>query len=142
VTGVVGQGEGFPRNRLPGVRVMAPPYPTVLTRERTPDGEVIVDAGRGLPRGEEFTVTDLSQGRPVEMVMRTTSTPFALQVHADGKDVGVWSFQPSGGGWQDATFTIPAGFVCSRTVRVRLSPPPDAPLGTHTAYHYWFVQGE
>jgi hypothetical protein len=112
----------------------------ILTRERYRDGDVVLDAGRRLPGGEEFTVTGLSRNRSVEVVMRTTSAPFALQVHADGKDVGEWGFQPSGRGWQEATFAIPAESVRSESLRVRLSPPEDAPLGTHTAYHYWFVQ--
>jgi len=112
----------------------------ILTRERYHDGEVVLDGGRRLPGGEEFTITGLSQDRPVEVVMRTTSESFSLQVHADGEHVGEWSFQPSGSGWHDATFTIPAEFVRSGSLRLRLSPPDDTPLGTHTVYHYWFVQ--
>ncbi len=112
----------------------------VLTRERSPDGEVVVDAGRRLSGEEEFTITGLSRNRPVEVVMRTTGVPFVLQVHADGRLVGEWSFQPSGSGWQETTFTIPAESIRSASLRVLLSPPEDTPLGTHTAYHYWFVQ--
>ena len=112
----------------------------LLTRKRSPDGEVVVDGGRGLPGAEEFTIRGLSRNRPVEVVMRTTSAPFALQVQADGRHVGEWDFQPSGSRWQQATFTIPAESVRSGSLRVRLSPPEDAPLETHTAYYYWFVQ--
>ena len=74
--------------------------------------------------------------------MRTTSAPFALQVQADGQEVGQWIFQPSArsSGWQQATFRIPAQAVRSGSLRVRLSAPKQAPLETHTAYHYWFVQ--
>jgi hypothetical protein len=111
-----------------------------LTRERSPDGEMVVDGGRGLPGAEEFTIRGLSRNRPVEVVMRTTSAPFALQVQADGRHVGEWDFQPSGSRWQQATFTIPAESVRSGSLRVRLSPPEDAPLETHTPYYYWFVQ--
>ena len=111
-----------------------------LTRERSPDGEMVVDGGRGLPGAEEFTIRGLSRNRPVEVVMRTTSAPFALQVQADGRYVGEWDFQPSGSRWQQATFTIPAESVRSGSLRVRLSPPEDAPLETHRAYYYWFVQ--
>ena len=111
-----------------------------LTRERSPDGEMVVDGGRGLPGAEEFTIRGLSRNRPVEVVMRTTSAPFALQVQANGRYVGEWDFQPSGSRWQQATFTIPAESVRSGSLRVRLSPPEDAPLETHTAYYYWFVQ--
>jgi hypothetical protein len=111
-----------------------------LTQKRSPDGEVVVDGGRGLPGAEEFTIRGLSRNRPVEVVMRTTSAPFALQVQADGRHVGEWDFQPSGSRWQQATFTIPAESVRSGSLRVRLSPPEDAPLETHTAYCYWFVQ--
>jgi hypothetical protein len=112
----------------------------LLTQKRSPDGEVVVDGGRGLPGAEEFTIRGLSRNRPVEVVMRTTSAPFALQVQADGRHVGEWDFQPSGSRWQQATFTIPAESVRSGSLRVRLSPPEDAPLETHTAYYYWFVQ--
>src|SRR5215203_4250329 len=111
-----------------------------LTRERSPDGEVVLDGGRGLPGAEEFTITGLSPNHLVEVVMRTSDAPFALQVQADGKHVGEWAFQPSGSGWQEATFTIPAQSVRSKSLRVRLSPSEEAPLKTHTAYHYWFVQ--
>ena len=111
-----------------------------LTRKRSPDGEVVVDGGRGLSGAEEFTIRGLSRNRPVEVVMRTTSAPFALQVQADGRHVGEWDFQPSGSRWQQAIFTIPAESVRSGSLRVRLSPPEDAPLETHTAYYYWFVQ--
>ena len=112
----------------------------LLTQKRSPDGEVILDGGRALPGAEEFTITGLSPKRPVDVVMRTSSAPFTLQVQADGKDLGEWTFQPSGSGWQEATFTIPARSVLSESLRLRLSPSRDAPLETHTAYHYWFVQ--
>lgn len=112
----------------------------LLTQKRSPDGEVILDGGRELPGAEEFTITGLSPNRPVDVVMRTSSAPFTLQVQADGKDLGEWVFQPSGSGWQEATFTIPAQSVLSGSLRLRLSPSRDAPLETHTAYHYWFVQ--
>jgi hypothetical protein len=72
--------------------------------------------------------------------MRTESAPFALRVQADGEYLGDWTFQPSGNGWQQATYTIPARSVRSGSLRVRLSPSEDAPLETHTAYHYWIVQ--
>jgi hypothetical protein len=112
----------------------------LLTRKRSPDGEVVLDGGRGLPGAEEFTITGLSPNRPVEVVMRTSSAPFALQVQADGEYLGEWAFQPSGSGWQQATYTIPAQSVRSGSLRVRLSPSENAPLETHTAYQYWFVQ--
>jgi hypothetical protein len=112
----------------------------LLTRKRSPDGEVVLDGGRGLPGAEEFTITGLSPNRPVEVVMRTSDASFALQVQADGRHLGEWAFQPSGSGWQEATFTIPAQSVRSGSLRVRLSPSEDAPLETHTAYYYWFVQ--
>ena len=114
----------------------------LLRRERSPEGEMIVDGGRGVQGAEQFTVRGLSPNRPVEVFMRTTSAPFALQVQADGQDLGQWIFQPSArsSGWQEATFRIPAEAVRSGSLRVRLSSPQQAPLETHTAYHYWFVQ--
>jgi hypothetical protein len=118
----------------------------LLRRERSPEGELVVDGGRGVQGAEQFTIRGLSPKRPVEVLMRTTSEPFALQVQADGEDLGQWIFQPSASssssssGWQEATFRIPAEQVRSGSLRVRLSAPQQAPLETHTAYHYWFVQ--
>jgi hypothetical protein len=112
----------------------------LLTRKRSSEGEMILDGGRGLPGAEEFTVTGLSPNRPVEVVMRTSSAPFALRVQVDGEYLGEWAFQPSGTGWQQATYTIPARSVRSGSLRVRLSPSEAAPLETHSAYHYWFIQ--
>jgi hypothetical protein len=114
----------------------------LLRRERSPEGEMIIDGGRALQGAEQFTIRGLSPKRPVEVLMRTTSAPFALQVQADGEDLGQWIFQPSASrsGWQEATFRIPAQQVRSGSLRVRLSAPQQAPLETHTAYHYWFVQ--
>jgi hypothetical protein len=114
----------------------------LLRRERSPEGEMIVDGGRGVQGAEQFTIRGLSPNHPVEVFMRTTSAPFALQVQADGEEVGQWIFQPStsSSGWQEATFRIPAQQVRSGSLRVRLSAPKQAPLESHTAYHYWFVQ--
>jgi hypothetical protein len=113
----------------------------LLRRERSPQGEMIVDGGRAVQGAEQFTIRGLSPNHPVEVWMRTTSAPFALQVQADGEDLGQWIFQPSArSGWQEATFRIPAEAVRSGSLRVRLSATPQAPLETHTAYHYWFVQ--
>jgi hypothetical protein len=114
----------------------------LLRRERSPEGEMIVDGGRSVQGAEQFTIRGLSPNHPVEVWMRTTSAPFALQVQADGQEVGQWIFQPSASssGWQQATFRIPAQAVRSRSLRVRLSSPKQASLETHTAYHYWFVQ--
>ena len=113
----------------------------LLRRERSPEGEMIVDGGRAVQGAEQFTIRGLSPNHPVEVWMRTTSAPFALQVQADGEDLGQWIFQPSArSGWQETTFRIPAQHVRSESLRVRFSGPQRAPLETHTAYHYWFVQ--
>jgi hypothetical protein len=137
VAEIQSEGEHDYEMRLPLIGLE--PENLVL-RESYPSGRAVVDAGRGVPGSEEFTVGNLSAGRPLSVVMRTTSEPFTLQVSADGEDVGEWSFQPSGSGWQETTFTIPAKFVRSGSLRLRLSPPEEALLETHTAYHYWFVQ--
>jgi hypothetical protein len=111
-----------------------------LVREYTPDGRLVVDAGRGVPGVEAFTVRNLSPDRPLRIEMRTTGTPFTLRVRANGKPAGEWSFEPSGGGWKRTSFTIPAERINSETLRVELLPPEDEPMAAHTAFHYWFVQ--
>ena len=114
----------------------------LVLQESYPDGRVVTDAGRGVPGSEEFTVSNLTAGRPLRVVMRTIDAPFSLSVRADGKYVGEWSSQSAGEGWREVSHTIPAEFVRSETLRVELSPPEDNPLETHTAYHYWFIQAE
>lgn len=111
-----------------------------LVREYTADGRLVVDAGREVPGIEAFTVENLSAGDPLRIEMRTTGGPFTLRVKADGEPAGEWSFEPSGGGWKRASFTIPAEFVNSESLRVELMPPEDEPMSSHTAFHYWFVQ--
>lgn len=112
----------------------------VLVREYTSGGQLVVDAGRGVPGIEAFTVRNLSADRPLRIVMRTTGAPFTLRVRADGKPAGEWRFEPSGGGWKRTSFTVPAEFIDSETLRIELLPPEDEPMNSHTAYHYWFVQ--
>ena len=112
----------------------------VLVREYTADGRPVVDAGRGVPGVEAFTVGNLAPGEPLRIEMRTTGEPFTLRVKADGEPAGEWNFQPSGEGWKRASFTVPAKLVRSGTLRVELLPPEDEPMGAHTAFHYWFVQ--
>ena len=111
-----------------------------LVQEYTSDGRLVVDAGRGVPGVEEFTVRNVSPGDPLRIEMRTTGAPFTLRVEADGEAAGEWNFQPTGRGWKRASFTIPAEFVDSKTLRVELLPPEDEPMSSHTAFHYWFVQ--
>jgi hypothetical protein len=125
--------------RLP---LIALEHENIVLQESYPGGRVVVDGGRAVPGSEEFTVRNLSAGRPLRVVMRTTDAPFSLRVRADGKDVGVWSVQTGGEGWREVSYTIPAESVRSETLRVELSPPEDAPLEAHTAYHYWFIQAE
>ena len=125
--------------RLPSIGLE--PANTIV-QESYPSGRVVVDAGRGVPGSEEFTVRNLSVGTPLRVVLRTTDAPLSLRVRADGKYVGEWSSQSAGEGWREVSYTIPAEFVRFETLRVELSPPRDAPLETHTAYHYWFIQGE
>ncbi|HZY64448.1 MAG TPA: hypothetical protein VFE21_01020 [Rubrobacteraceae bacterium] len=112
----------------------------ILVREYTGDGRLVVDAGRGVPGVEAFTVRNLTADRPLRIEMRTTGAPFTLRVRADGEPAGEWSFRPSGGGWQRASFTIPAELIRSETLRVELLPPEDKPTSSHPAFHYWFVQ--
>ena len=114
----------------------------IVLKESYPSGRDVVDAGREVPGSEEFTVRNLSAGRPLRVVMRTTDAPFTLKVRADGEYVGAWSSQPAREGWREVSYTIPAEFVRSEILRVELSPPEDDPLETHTAYHYWFVQAK
>jgi hypothetical protein len=112
----------------------------ILVREYTSNGRLVVDAGRGVPGVEAFTVRNLSTERPMRIEMRTTGAPFTLRVRADGEPAGEWGFEPSGGGWKRASFTIPAELINSESLRVELLPPEDEPMASHTAFHYWFVQ--
>ncbi len=111
-----------------------------LVREFYPNGKEVVDAGRAVPGSEKFTVRNLTPGRSVEIVMRTTGASFDLQVLAGGETAGIWSFQSPGSGWRETSFTIPADLVRSGELQVELRPPEDTPLAKHTAFYYWFIQ--
>ena len=111
-----------------------------LVREYTSGGRLVVDAGRGVPGIEAFTVRNLVAERPLRIEMRTTGAPFTLRVKAGGEPAGEWNFEPSGRGWKRASFTIPSELIRSETLRIELLPPRDEPMGSHTAFHYWFVQ--
>ncbi|MGI8912134.1 MAG: hypothetical protein ACR2JR_16530, partial [Rubrobacteraceae bacterium] len=112
----------------------------LLLRQEYPDGDVVTDAGRQVPGSEEFVVSGISPGRPLTIVMRTTSVPFDLRVRADGRYVGRWVFQSTASGWLDVSYTIPAQYVDSETLRIELLPSKGAPLVPHAPYYYWFVQ--
>lgn len=112
----------------------------LLLRQEYPDGDVVTDAGRQVPGSEEFVVSGLSPGRPLTVVMRTTSAPFDLRVRADGRYAGRWVFQSTASGWLDVSYTIPAEYVNSESLRIELLPSKDAPLVPHAPYYYWFAQ--
>ena len=112
----------------------------VLVREFYPGGKEVADAGWSIPGTETFTISNIEPGRPVEVVMRTTGTSFDLDVMADGKKAGTWSFKSPGSGWHETSFTVPADLVKSGDLQVELRPPKDTPVAKHTAFHYWFIQ--
>ncbi len=127
---------------------------SLLRRGSYPNGGRVADGGRRITGDESFTARNLTPGRPLTIVMRTSATepteptgePPVLRVSVDGRDAGEWDFRATGGGgpggdWQEPSFTVPAELVRSASVRIELlSFGRHAPYGSHAPFHYWFVQ--
>ena len=127
---------------------------SLLERGTYPSGEPVADGGRRITGDEAFTVRNLTPGRPLTIVARTsaaelganTEDPPILRVSVDGRDAGEWDFRHTAGGdsdgeWRESSFAVPAELVRSGSVRVELlSSGRYAPYRSHAPFHYWFVQ--
>lgn len=116
---------------------------SALEKFKYPNGRTVVDGGRAINGSESFTVHNLSPNQEMKIVMRTTNTPFTLKVLVDGEDTGEWRFNPQGKGWHEPSYTIPAKYIRSDSLRIQLLPILPiglAPLQTYTPFHYWFIQ--
>jgi hypothetical protein len=113
---------------------------STLDRLAYANGELVADGGRRIFGTETFTVHDLTPGRSLEVVTRTTAgelleNPPTLQMRVDGREAGEWKPQPTAGDWQEPSFTIPAELVRSKSARIELSS-----YDAHAPFYYWFSQ--
>ncbi|WP_433871940.1 hypothetical protein [Saccharopolyspora sp. CA-218241] len=116
-----------------------------------PDGRRVVDSGRHVIGGEEFTARGLTPGRPATLTARVDATePLAgvptgsreVRVRVNGELAGTWSFAPDPLGWTETSFTLPAHLVTGTELRVELGPLQDfvGPYPDYTSYGYWLSQ--
>jgi hypothetical protein len=115
------------------------PY-SVLRREQG-----VLDSGRNIIGGEEFTVRELVPGRPVTITTRALvddESQTQLRVLADGVAAGVWNRTPTGEGWATYSFTVPGELVRDSSLRVELRQmqPMYNPYPEYTSFGYWFTQ--
>ena len=99
----------------------------------------LLDGGRTLTGGEEFTVTTMP-GRALKLVRRYHSDgPVRLAVEVDGVPLAPWS-APATAGWGEAEYVIPVARITSPTTHLRLTLLPDEHFTPYTSFYYWFYQ--
>lgn len=123
--------------KLPGFASEAKQLPY-----RVPPHDLVMDGGRLLTGGEEMTVRT-QPNTDLWLVMRVHPQNGAkLRVFADGAFVGVWTYPQLAGYWLETLFQVPATFVKSDHVRVRVEAVTDDPgFRYHAPFYYWFYQG-
>ena len=123
-----------PRLEQPGMQ----PWTSVAR-----DGDII-DSGRAIAGGEEFTVGNLEPGRPATLTARTAmhGTVPEMSVFVDGKPAGMWKREGEPGTWQTYTFAIPGDLITSAATKIELRPPRPLlnPYPDYTSYGYWVTQ--
>jgi hypothetical protein len=101
----------------------------------------VLDGGRIILGAEEFTV-NTQPGRALKVVMRTdTFFPVTLQVYANGRYVGEWSYHQQRNAWVEPSFILPSTLVQRSLTQVHLGLRNNALTGHNYApFYYWFYQ--
>jgi hypothetical protein len=102
----------------------------------------VLDGGRVILGAEEFSV-DTKQGKALKVVMRTDAFfPITLNVYANGRYLGEWSYDRQGEAWVEPSFIVPAEYIHGDKTRIRLVMREEDLLAgrDYAPFHYWFYQ--
>ncbi|GAA4668537.1 hypothetical protein [Amycolatopsis dongchuanensis] len=107
------------------------------------DGDVI-DSGRHILGGEEFTLHNAVPGRAATLTARIAmhGTVPEASVLVNGKPAGRWLRDGKDSTWETYTFTIPAELVDSDTLHIEIRQPRPVlnPYPDYVSYGYWLTQ--
>ncbi len=117
-------------------------------------GKDYSEVGRIVMGSESFTIQNITPGKPVRLVLRTSRSAsgqcfvgrqvssiknlemndtIVLDVLVDGEEVASPALSIAGDGFQEVILEIPAEFVNARELNVKIA-------GDHISYAYWFYQ--
>ena len=102
----------------------------------------VLDGGRVILGAEEFSV-DTEQGKALKVVMRTDAFfPITLNVYANSRYLGEWSYDRQGEAWVEPSFIVPAEYIHGDKTRIRLVMREEDLLAgrDYAPFHYWFYQ--
>jgi hypothetical protein len=104
----------------------------------------VLDGGRIILGAEEFTVST-QPDRALKVVMRTDTLATAfrviLQVYANGRYAGEWSYQQRRNAWIEPSFILPGTLVQGNLTRLRLELKGNVLTGhDYIPFYYWFYQ--
>jgi hypothetical protein len=95
----------------------------------------LIDGGRHVSSGEEFTMR-AHRGKAAVLLVRTTGpAPLEIKVFVDGRAAGLLRARPPIYGFGQPPFLIAAGLIKNDPVRIRTETKVE-----YTAYHYWLMQ--
>ncbi|WP_186382739.1 ArnT family glycosyltransferase, partial [Amycolatopsis rhizosphaerae] len=104
----------------------------------------VIDSGRMIMGGEEFTARNLIPGQPLTITARTAMDKVVpdMLVVVNGVPAGVWTRPVETAPWSTATFTVPARLVTGSSVGIELRQPRPLlnPYPVYTSFGYWFSQ--
>jgi hypothetical protein len=114
----------------------------------------VIDSGRLIVGGENFTADNLVPGQPVTITSRafvkgnpadTSAVSYMpdTRVLVNGVSAGTWTRRPQPNApWSEYTFTIPGNLITGSSARVELQSPQPLlnPYLNYYSYGYWFSQ--
>ncbi len=98
----------------------------------------VADGGRLLAGGERFRA-NVGPGAEA-LLMARTDGPFVLDVRVNGRAVGAWTFNAPVGVFSEGAYPIPAEFVGTGPIEVRLDTPAVLGQRSYKIFHYWICQ--
>jgi len=100
---------------------------------------VLIEGGRQPVRGERFHLR-CRPGQPGALVMRTEAfRPFVLEVHVNGKKLGMWRVPRQPLTWTEPIFEIPGDAFTETPAEIELISVVWEE-GPYPSFHYWLLQ--
>lgn len=117
------------------------PVERLLVGAAYEDGLSVIDGGRRILYAERFTLS-AQPGKRLRLVARTTgNTPVRRSVLVGETMAGTWDVYPKSDIWSDLWYEIPAEFVQSASIEIRLNQLIHfGDAGVFQSFYYWAFQ--